>query len=81
MTRVATDEKEEFLLMIAKHGTASHLDKLVRKYQSVESRNAPEQEKQHRASRQMVSYQGDDGMWLIHAKLPAEEGGLGDQGD
>ena len=35
MTRVATPENEEYLLMIAEHGTASHVERLVQGYRSV----------------------------------------------
>ena len=70
-----------FLLVIAKHGTASHMVQLVKKYQTVK-RNCLTQDHEKTTvtlpeeSRQMVSYQEDDGMWVIHAKLPAESGAL-----
>ena len=35
MTRIATNENEDFLLMIARHGTASHMEELVSKYRRV----------------------------------------------
>ena len=35
MTRVATSENEDYLLMIARHGTAHHVETLVRKYRRV----------------------------------------------
>ena len=35
MTRVATPENEDYLLMIARHGTAWHVETLVREYRSV----------------------------------------------
>jgi hypothetical protein len=36
MTRVATPETEDYLLMIAQHGTASHLERLVQSYRRVQ---------------------------------------------
>jgi hypothetical protein len=54
MTRVATDENEEYLLMIAQHGTASHMEKLVRKYQMVERLQQPDLEEQQYESRQLL---------------------------
>jgi hypothetical protein len=36
ITRVATPESQDYLLMIARHGTASHVEKLVRAYRHVE---------------------------------------------
>ncbi|MCP3674460.1 MAG: DUF222 domain-containing protein, partial [Gammaproteobacteria bacterium] len=76
MTRVAHNDNEEYLLMIAEHGTASHIEKLVGKFQKVETHQNKSQEEQHSEERKMVSYQDDDGMWHIHAKLPAEAGAL-----
>jgi len=37
MTRVATPENEDFLLRIAQHGTASHVEKVVGKYKNVQA--------------------------------------------
>jgi predicted restriction endonuclease len=70
MTRVATNENEDFLLTIAEHGTASHMEQVVKKYQRVE-RSA---EQKHAQLKKLVSYVDDDGMYVIHARLPAEEG-------
>jgi hypothetical protein len=76
MTRVATDENEEYLLMIAEHGTASHMEKLVRKFQMVERLQQPDVEEQQYESRQLIRHQDNQGMWNIYAKLPPEEGGI-----
>ncbi len=81
MTRVATPENENYLLTIAQQGTASHMEQVVGKYQSVQ-RNIEQQEEGNRAeedqqkSRELVFYQDSDDMWVIHARLPAEEGSL-----
>ena len=42
MTRVATPENEDYLLMVAHHGTATHVDRLVRAYRGVERREERE---------------------------------------
>lgn len=78
MTRVATDDNEDFLLNIAHYSTASQVEILVRKYQKVEkNQNQPlERQEQCYQSRSFKSYQDIDGMWVIHAKLPQVEGGL-----
>jgi len=34
------------------------------------------QQQRQQENRSVICYQDDDGMWIIHAKLPAEEGGL-----
>jgi len=76
MTRVATPENEDFLLMIAQHGTASHLEQVVKKYKRVCASEQIKQEKSQQQERQLLYYQDEDGMWVIHAKLPPEEGSL-----
>ena len=76
MTRVATAANEDYLLMIAQHGTASHVEKLVQKVQRVESLNKPNSEQSLHDAREFSSYQDEDGMWVIKAKLPPEVGCL-----
>ena len=90
MTRAATAENEEYLLMIANHGTAQHVEVLVRAYRYVGRLNDNETEvkrlqgngedKQEgecqREHRKVSCYQDDNGMWQIQVQLPAEEGSL-----
>jgi hypothetical protein len=76
MTRVATDDNEAYLLMIARHGTAQHMEQLVRQYQKVDHLQQPKAERDQHAARELVCYQDEDGQWIIHAKLPAEVGAL-----
>ncbi|GAB3270255.1 hypothetical protein GCM10027297_01500 [Parahaliea aestuarii] len=40
MTRVATADNEDYLLMVARHGTASHMEKLVGKFDRVQKRQS-----------------------------------------
>ena len=76
MTRVATPENEDFLLRIARQGTASHVEKVVGKYKSVQSQEDDAVEREQDNARKLVYYQDSDGMWVIHAKLPPEAGAL-----
>jgi len=100
MTRIATEENEDYLLNIAEYGTAQHVEVLVKAYRTVsriadtpEDFNAVEaneckqsvlgetqhelRQQQHQQEDRSVSYyQDDDGMWIIKAKLPPEEGAL-----
>jgi len=76
MTRVATPENEDYLLHIARHGTASHVEGLVRRYRKVRQQDDEALERRQESERQLVYYQDDDGMWIIHAKLPPEAGAL-----
>jgi len=80
MTRIATLDNEDYLLMIAKHGTASHLSQLISKSKIVESNIKQSQpclkQSTQEEQRSLMGYQEDDGSWHIHAKLPAEVGAL-----
>ena len=76
MSRVATPENEDFLLMIAQHGTASHVEKVVAKYKSVQTTDEDAQEREQENERKLVYFQDQDDMWVIHAKLPPEAGAL-----
>jgi len=76
MARAATPETEDYLLMIARHGTASHLEQLLGKYQRVCRQREPQAEAARETSRELSYYQDEDGMWVIKAKLPPEAGAL-----
>ena len=76
MTRVATPENEDYLLYIARQGTASHLEQVVKKYRKVCRKKDEVVEQAQENKRELVYYQDDDGMWIIHAKLPPEAGSL-----
>ena len=71
MTRVATPENEKELLNIARYGTASHVEKTVQRYQTVKRQlNQVEQYEE----RSLSYYQKDNGMLVIKAALPYEDG-------
>ena len=72
MTRVATPENEDYLLYIARNGTASHVEQMVRKYRKVCRVSDEAQER----DRELTYYQDQDGMWIIKARLPPEAGSL-----
>jgi Domain of unknown function (DUF222)/HNH endonuclease len=76
MTRVATAENEHILLNIARYGTASHVERTVRKYRRVARiEEAAAAAEGHR--RRSVHFRHDeDDSFLIHARLPAEVGEL-----
>lgn len=68
--------RKDYLLMIARHGTALHVEELVRKFRSVErTEERARADKQHE-SRELSWYYDDDGLLVIHARLPAEQGEL-----
>jgi hypothetical protein len=98
MTRIATEENEDYLLGIAEYGTVHHVEKLVKTFRVVSRiadkpedfnaadlglskeealiRQEHEQDQYQKDNRSLSCYQDEDGMWIIKAKLPAEEGGL-----
>ena len=76
MTRVATTENEDFLLMIARHGTAYHMEKLISKTRWVKRlQDAQNSNNQHEHREVTFSYD-EDGSLVIRARLPAEQGAL-----
>ena len=76
MTRVATPENEGHLLTIARHGTASHLEAVVSKYRRLLGSLEDKVEQDQQRERKLSYFQDSDGMWVIRAKLPPEEGSL-----
>ena len=76
MTRIADETNEDYLLMIAKHGTAHHVEKLVSKYRTAKRvQDASSANEQYR-DRELSHYYDHDGYLIIKARLPAEQGAL-----
>ncbi len=70
MTRIATAENEDYLLMIARHGTASHMEQLVRGY-----RRTGRAEAQQQLGRRELTWHVDaDGCYVIRGRLTPEQG-------
>ena len=76
MTRVATKANEDYLLMIARHGTACHIEKLVRKFQRVTRQSREDQDKVQHEARGFSCHYDDDGMLVFHGRLAPEDGAL-----
>jgi len=74
MTRVANPANEDYLLMIARHGTASHVERLVKHYRKVKRIEALEQENRRHALRELNWYIDDDGSYVLRARLTPEQG-------
>jgi hypothetical protein len=73
LTRVACPATEENLLNIALHGTAHHVETLVRLYRRARQAEELSREQRQHANRR-VSYYFDDGSLIIKASLPAVAG-------
>ncbi|MEK6212721.1 MAG: HNH endonuclease, partial [Vibrio fluvialis] len=74
MTRVGTPENEEYLLQIARHGTASHVERLVRQYRKVKRIEALELENERHAVRQLDWYFDDDESLVLKGRFTPEQG-------
>jgi hypothetical protein len=76
MTRVATAASESVLVSVALHGTAAHVEKLVRKYRWVERAEAARHAQVQHENRGLHYFFDDAGMLVVHGRLPAEVGAL-----
>jgi hypothetical protein len=76
MTRIATPENEAALLNVAEHGTAAHMDKLVRKYCRVERLADAKRANDRHFHRYLRFTYDDDDSLLIYARLPPEVGAV-----
>ena len=74
MTRVAMPSNEALLVEYAQHGTAAQIETLTRHYQGQLKREAHEWGERQQAQRSVSWSYDDDGMMVLKAKLPTEEG-------
>jgi hypothetical protein len=76
MTRVATSANESVLVHVARHGTAAHVEKLVRKYHWTQRRDAGKLEQQLHAQRHVTYFFDVNGELILNARLPPEMGAV-----
>src|SRR5687768_15459155 len=76
MTRVATATNESVLAHVARHGTAAHVEKLVRKYRWTQRRDAAQLAQQQHDRREASCFFDVDGMFILNARLPPEIGAV-----
>ena len=74
MTRAATPENESFLMMVAEHGTANHVERLISQYRRSEKLRHPDAADEIYRGREMSYHYDDDGCLVIKARLPADRG-------
>jgi hypothetical protein len=74
ITRVASAETEDTLLMVAQHGTAAHVEKLVRAFRRSQEAEELSREARQQQSRCVSIRHDDDGSMVLHCRLPAEVG-------
>jgi len=76
MTRIADESNEDYLLMIAKHGTAHHVEKLVSKYRRAVRLQDAEAACTAYDNRRLDYHYDSDGCLVIKGRFPAEQGAL-----
>jgi len=76
LTRVATPETEERLLVFGKAGTAVHVERFVRGWRRVDRREEARETARQHASRSLYVYQDEDGMVMVRGRLTPEVGAL-----
>lgn len=76
LTRVACANTEEYFLDIALHGTASHVETLVREYRRAKEAAELSREARQQATRGVRYFYDEDGSLVMKGRLPAEVGAL-----
>jgi hypothetical protein len=76
LTRVACPQTEEYFLSIALHGTAAHVEKLVRHYRRAQEVEELSREARQHAARSVAYFYDYDGSLILKGRLPAEIGAL-----
>ena len=76
MTRSATPENEQMLLQVALHGTAQHVEQLVRKYRRAESLADDRGDQSRYHARELTCFFDDDGMLVLRGRMTPEDGAV-----
>jgi Domain of unknown function (DUF222)/HNH endonuclease len=76
LTRVATPETEERLLMLGRTGTAEHVERIVRGWRRMDLKAENQDANRHHVGRALHVYQDEDGTVRIRGRLTAEVGAL-----
>jgi Domain of unknown function (DUF222)/HNH endonuclease len=76
LTRVACVGTEDYFLDIALHGTAAHVEKLVRHYRRAQEAEELSREARQQATRKLTYFHDVDGSLVLKGRLPAELGAL-----
>jgi hypothetical protein len=74
LTRVASDATEDGLLMIALHGTAHHVERLVRHYRRAEHAEELRREDRQAERCRFNCWHDSDGSLVFHGRMPALAG-------
>jgi hypothetical protein len=76
MTRIATPENEDSLLLWAQHCTASQIESLSSKYRKAVRQQETETANEQYVERKLKFYYDNDGSLVIKGRFPAEQGAM-----
>src|SRR5215510_9961741 len=76
ITRVGNYANEDYLLSIAEHGTAAHVERLVRAYRRCQEAEELSREQRQQQNRRVSFRFDDDGSLILTCHLPAEAGAM-----
>jgi hypothetical protein len=76
MTRIAKPENEACLLNVARHGTAHHIEKMVRNYRRCERLKVLQEDRRNHALRELSWHIDEDGCWVFKGRFTPEQGAL-----
>lgn len=76
ITRVADSSNEDYLLMVAKHGTAHHVERLVAQFRRAKKLQDAEFANDLHLKREVTYYYDHDGCLVMKARIPADQGEL-----
>jgi hypothetical protein len=76
ITRVGDASNEDYLLSIAEHGTAAHVERLVRAYRRCQEAEELSREQRQQQNRRISFRHDDDGSLVLTCHLPAELGAV-----
>lgn len=76
ITRVATPETEADLVMLASHGTAAHVERIVAAWRRVTEQAELSAARVRHERRELAWYHDDDGTVVLRVRLPPEAGAL-----
>jgi len=76
ITRVADESNEDYLLMVATHGTAHHVERLVAQYRRARKLQDAEFANDQYLKREVTYYYDHDGCLVMKARMPADQGEL-----
>ena len=74
ITRIGNAGNEEYLLMIAEHGTAAHVERVVRAYRRCQEAEELSRERRQQQGRKVIFRYDDDVSLILTCRLPAEAG-------